>query len=155
MAKSKNRLQVLLFVSVLVNVFLIGYVVSFYQSKPMDHRPPPPHGGGPVMQFEKAKQGLSGEGQGVVERVLDAQRSALRVDMDEMRDYIDAAERLLLAEEFDEVALHKAHENIDKHQGKMKANLSDLIYQIAVELSPEDRIEFFSNALPKRPPPRR
>lgn len=157
MTHATKSLNVLFFISVLLNVFLIGYTVSSHLNRQTQTHTssPPPHDQGPQMQFEQAKQNLSKEGRAIVDRVLSEQRASLRGNTDNMRKYIHAAERALLAPDLDEQALLKAHQEIDAHHIEMKSNLSEAIYKIAVQLSPEDRIEFFRNTIQGPPPPPR
>lgn len=149
MAQPKNSMKVFLFVSVLLNVFLIGFATSSYLNRPMHG--PPPHAGDTMHQFEEAKKHLSTKGQDIIDQILNEQSNKLRDDTDAMQQAIQEAEKILLAPELDQNALKQIHQEMDRYNIAMKANLSETIYKIAVQLSSEDRIKFFKAALPRPP----
>ena len=150
MEQSKNSLKKPLFISVILNVFLIGFLISTQLMHPM-HRPPP-HKKGSLQHFERAKKHLSKDGQVIVSQILSERREKLKGNADQIHNTIHKAERILLAPELDQNALLKVHEDMDQFNVAITSELSETIYQIAVKLSSEDRMKFFQDALPKRPP---
>lgn len=150
MEQSKNSLKKPLFISVILNVFLIGFLISTQLMHPM-HRPPP-HEKGSLQHFERAKKHLSKDGQVIVTQILSERREKLKGNAGQIQNAIQKAERILLASELDQGALLKVHQDMDQFNVAIRSELSETIYQIAIKLSSEDRIKFFREALPKRPP---
>lgn len=147
----KKKLSTPLFLSTLLNVFLLGVVISCVVISPNMPNHSPPHKPSRLAQFERAKSYISPESQTIVTRIMSQQSKALHHDMKAFRNIVHEAERILLAPTLDKTALKKIHEDLDVNKAAMKTSLSDMIYQIATALPDDDRIEFFRRALPKHP----
>jgi uncharacterized membrane protein len=135
--------------SILLNVFLIGMVLSFYLFKPEGNRPPM-QGPQPMMQFERAKLALGADGQAIVDQVLEHNKEKMRDDFHALQGLMRDAEMLLTAPELDEKQLARIHKDINTHNGLVKDSFSEMVYEIATKLSAEDRILFFTHALPPK-----
>ncbi len=157
---SKSKTTTALFLSALINMFLLGVVFSSHTMRPdTPHRPPPPHKQGAFPQFEHAKNTLSLESKKIVEKIIAHHSDIMRNDTHALQRHMQEAQDLLLSSTLDKAALENTHKNMDTHNVKIKVSLSNMIYKIATELPDEERIEFFKRALPqhphgKPPPPR-
>jgi Spy/CpxP family protein refolding chaperone len=153
---NKKPLYLVLFISLMANMFMGGFVISNTMMRPHHRPPPPPMGRGMIAQFEQAKLALSSEGKVIVDGVLNKQSSNMKENMHSMMMSMDEAQSILTSSNFDAKALEKVHQKMETNNSAIKKELADTIHDIATTLSPEDRIEFFGRALPphssKRPP---
>lgn len=147
-----DKIKLFLFISLTVNAFLVGIVVSSYMTKP-HHRPPPPrHGGMMFEQFQSAKVDLSPEGQAIVDAVLNEHAIHLKQNTQNIDGLRVQAESILLADSFQGQELQNIHDQMAENKHDAKHGVSKIIYDLAVQLSDKDRIQFFKKALPKGPP---
>lgn len=157
----KKNLSLFLAVSVLLNAFLAGFIISGCR----DGGPPPfphgPHGGdGPphergsmVDHILESSAGLSKEGQKIVSDVVAKHKSALNDDkMETTRAIFDEIGTALTAPKFDKAKIVALHKKLNETEVKMKTAIGDTMTEIAQSLSDQDRIAFFKEMLP--PPPR-
>jgi uncharacterized membrane protein len=148
-----KRISILLSLSLLVNVFCAGVVVSFYTMKePRPIMMPPPHAMGPFSQFDRAKEFVSVEGVVLIDGVLQKYGVNAMDDVHSIMEYREKARVILLGDKLDTDALQVAHDKMEEHEIIIKKHLSQIIYEISVVLSDEDRIAFFTEALPNKHP---
>lgn len=154
---TKKNPSAILLVSVLLNVFLIGIVISCYMMKP-NRGALPPMRGGPEAQFERAKEFLSEDGKSIVDEVLSQQGANMRGNTHEIGGLQREAHDVLTADYFDAKRLKNIHDKMNENGEGIKEQISQTIYDIATKLSDEDRMKFFERAFPdhpRRPPPPR
>ena len=143
---NKNPTLILLLVSMLLNMFLIGFVVSYLLVK--RGPPPPPPMQPPFSPFHMAKVDISPEGQEIVELILKKQNHPTQNSFHTMERSIMSAQKLLTAPELDLEALDDIHKEMLSHGDSAKQHFSILVREIAVKLSSEDRVMFFKHTLP-------
>lgn len=149
----KKKNSKVLFISLFVNTFLLGIVLSCYVMNP-GHRPPP-HGPNIFAELEFAKNMLPDKSQALIESILKAQNQKLHDAQKNMHVARKEAGIVLTAQEFNAQALDALHLRMDEQNAVMRRELSKTIYDIAVALPAEERIRFFERVLPKGPPRRR
>lgn len=148
---NKTPLSIMLFFSILINTFLLGVMISFFVMRP-NHMPPPPNGGSPLAQIEQAKDILSPEGRAIVDQVLEDQKKKVKDDMHGMMKLMDKARNILTAPDFDPAVLEALHKKMGVHDANMKQKASQIISDIAVKLSSDERIRLFGEVLSHPPP---
>lgn len=151
---SKNKLQVVLTVSLLLNAFLLGVMVSGH----FTHKPPfPPPGGpggpgGPEMMFEKAVEALDAEYREEVAEIVTEKFTLAKERREEMRTTFEQLEAVLSAETFDSDAFLALEEKIHAHDEAIKNNISSMMVSIASSLPDDQRVKFFNEFFKNKPP---
>lgn len=132
--------------SLFANAFLAGYVVSGF-SGPM--RPPPP----PFVRMEMAADHISPQYREKIRTLVDGHRKILDRRMQEMREEFDRIHAILTAPTFDAGALQDIRRNARGQEGEAKDEMLSLLIEIARTLPDEERVKFFRESAPDRPPP--
>lgn len=156
----RKHLSLLLAVSVLMNAFLAGFVISGCRD---GDRPPFPHGphgeGGPPHERGSMSDhilnnsaGLSKEGQKIVSDIVTKHKAVLDGDkVDGNRAIFDEISNALTAPKFDKDKIVALHKKLSDSEVKMKTAIGDTMTEIAESLSDKDRIAFFKDMLPPHP----
>ena len=134
-------LFIALALSLLANAFVAGYVVSGF---------PPRHGGGQRgALFDKAEKALthvSPQYQKQVWDIMQEHRDFITGHFDERKKRFDAVHKILTAPVFDEKALKKAMDQIDRDD--VKVSVQKMLISIAKILPDDERIRFFEESAP-------
>lgn len=144
-----KRLNIVLLASVLLNVFFIGHGITFFLMGP------PPHHD-PMSRIPSATKHLVAEHQETIRNMWSETQKQMETKMDDMFLSMKEARAILIAPDFDEVALEKLHQEIEGKDQEIKTLLADTLKKTAKVLPDEERITFFKEILPQdfpHPPP--
>lgn len=151
---SKNKLQVVLTVSLLLNAFLLGVMVSGH----FMHKPPfPPPGGpggpgGPEMMFEKAVEAVDAAYREDVAKTVTEKFTLAKERREDMRTTFEQIEAVLSAETFDRDVFLALEEEIHAQDEAIKNSISSMMMSIASSLPDDQRVKFFNEFFKNKPP---
>lgn len=150
---NKNRLYGVLFVSLMANAFLLGFLVA-HTAGPMPPFPPP-HGRGPMpdMMMKKAVAVLDNPYRTRVRETIRQKQDKVDRERAQMGAVFDRLEPVFTAETFSPEKLKALELEISAHDLAMKENISSMMVEIATKLPDEQRILFFRELFSKNPPP--
>lgn len=148
-------------VSVLLNAFLGGFVLSHHAGKhtspfmhdSKDHRPPPPMENMMFHVVKSQSKKLSADGQKTVVKIADKYQTSLKEnDMEKMEDIFADIRKTMTADVFDKKKVENLHKQLNSTEMRVKNAIGDMMIDIASHLSKEDRISFFTDLFPPPPP---
>ena len=108
---------------------------------------------GPMAGFETAIERVSPEYRQAVEMIIGDQRQNMAGHMHSMFSTMQEARAILIAEEFNSVALDRVHTRVSETDDSLKHDILVMLKRIANTLPEEDRILFFEQAMPDTMPP--
>lgn len=136
-----------IFLSLALNLFLVGIVVGTWLYPPPPRRGGPPHNSVRMMVHEAA---------GKLSRDASEKLSALNSELD--RDFFqhmreneqlrDAVRAQLLSERFDAAAFEEALDRLGAAFGKHRSEINKKLAQVIATFSPEDRRQLASVRIP-------
>lgn len=138
----------LLIISLLVNAFLGGFLISHIMGH--GHFPPMMGHGGPGEFMHRALSELSPESRPKVEAIL-AKYKPDEFGPQKMGKHIEEMRKILTAPTFDRSAFEAAEKRMHAEEADMHKNISAMVGEIAKTLNDEERAKFFEKAFP--PPP--
>lgn len=139
-------ITVALVCSLIANAFLVGYIASSLVARPpMLPRPMP------FDRMEGALAHVSPEYQDDVQTLIDEHKEDFERRMESMRGNFDKIQALLTAPTFDAGALRAIQKDLEK-QDDPKSDILSLLISIGQTLPDEERIRFFKESSPDRPP---
>lgn len=150
-------IQIGFVVSLILNGFALGFVVSSSGQRPFGPPPGPPPS--PSDHLYGAAKQLSPESQARIKAILDEKTASIEKNRDKGGDDFEALRTILTAPEMDMEALNALVRKMGERHIGMTEKLSDM-FTTLVEALPDDeeRRTFFTAALPDRPmmppPPR-
>lgn len=149
--KNQKIVYITLALSILLNAFLLGFVVAHGHMRG-------PHGGpgfpgGPEAMLEQLAEKLPPDHRDQVKKLLHAQSEKMHTAFMDMRVMIDEVQPILTAEKFDEGKLRALSDKIDAHDRQIKQGIAETLINIAKTLPDAERIEFFNHLPPLGPPP--
>ncbi len=139
-----KRFKTVLIISLLLNVFFIGHVATFFFMKGMFG--PPPHG--PIEQFEKAQRVLSAEHQQAIEKIWKKNLINIEEKREDVFSTLTEIRSVMIAPAFDESALEKLGNEAMTKDIAIKELVGDTLIEVAKTLPDEERIKFFEEAMP-------
>ncbi len=171
-----NKLSVILAISILMNVFLLGFVFSSalkpdirklnYDMRPpfamnndhdmdRDHFSPPPERPENMMArvFEEKARNLPPEERAQVLDVIKKYKNDTGNDFEELAPIFESLQKEYIADQLDENKITSLRQQLGELDLENKQKMGDMITEIAKKMSPQGRKEFFKDLLP--PPHRR
>lgn len=140
------KTTVALIVSMIANAFLVGYIASSLVT-----RPPLPPRPMPFDRMESALSHVSPQYQDDIQNLIDEHKSEFERRIKGMRSNFDKIQTLLTAPTFDADALRAIQQDLEK-QDDPKSDMLSLLISIGQTLPDEERIKFFEESAPDRPP---
>jgi len=129
-----RRVQILLFVSLALNLFLAGFLAARWLAPEWHERP---HG--PQAIVERLTSHLSGADAEVMRAAFQANQDKLAAAFGELQQARREVRQILAAQPFDPDALAKAIADVRTKQGAFFAVIQDTILPAVGKLSPEGR----------------
>jgi Spy/CpxP family protein refolding chaperone len=156
---NNKHLGIIVGISVLLNAFLGGLVLSNFL--PRDHVPfARDHKGGPPPMEEMMlnmiidQSGkLSEDGHHKVEKIAGKYREIiLQAKQNDPHQIFSEIHATMMAENFDKTKAEQLHKKINTAESKLKESIGNMMIEIAGSLSKEDRLLFFKDILAPHPP---
>lgn len=139
----------LLIISLLLNAFLGGYLISHLICRPHGGPMMGAHGG-PNEFMRHALKELSPESRTKVEAVLDKYKPK-HSGPEKMGKHIDEMRSILTSPKFDKTKFEAVENNLHADERGMHDNISTMVQEIVKTLNDEERIKFFAKAFPPAP----
>jgi len=153
--KNNNIIITSLAVSVILNSFLLGLVISpkapfgphmMNRGGPSGAMMPPPH----EFRLEKAAKALPEEYKSKVEEIIKKNHEEASHHMGNIHATFDEIDKVLTADKFDEEKFKSIISKIDESDKVMKSGMLEMTLTIAKNLPDKERIEFFSQLSDKK-----
>lgn len=157
---------IVFFISLALNLFLAGWMFG----GDMFHRPPPPHGGGRGMFFERFEEkvaALPPESRGEVQAVLKRYQPKLRKQMKGIMQTRDAIDAMYKRPDYSRGEAEERFDQLQQQSLTMQELAQEMMLELADVLPPEQRATFMERPKewrgkgdayrdkPKGPPPPR
>ena len=144
-------------VSILINAFLCGFLLSRHMDKNQipfinGHHGPPPMENMMLHIVKSQSEKLSQDGQKTVQTITDKyQKIISKPDMDKMEPIFTDIQKAMTADTFDSAKVEKLHKQLNTTELESKTAIGNMMTEIASKLSKSDRIAFFTDLFPPRP----
>lgn len=140
-----NKLKLILFLSLSINLLLVGVVIGYSVRGCKRH-------GRPVGPPEFISQKLSPEKQELFTKALRSLHEKNRKNHRAIQKKREEVVAILVASKFDPQAYQKASAELHELHGQMKDALTQTVMELAVQLNPEER-KALAQFLRQGPPP--
>ena len=144
-----KTLNLCLMISLLLNAFLAGFVIS-HMSSHHDFAHHMPGGLGPRGFMVAALDTLPPDSRVRIEAILEKHKEDKPAPRD-MGKFFGTLRGELTSQTFDYKRFSALEKTLHQNEGQMHANLSRMIEEIAGTLNDQERVAFFAKAFP--PPP--
>ncbi|HLI12965.1 MAG TPA: periplasmic heavy metal sensor [Alphaproteobacteria bacterium] len=139
---SSRGLRIVVFISLALNVFLIGFVVArLVRPEWRSPRPPP---GGPDAIVARLSSKLDGKDAATLRAAFDSDKADLTQRFAELQSARRELRTKLMAEPFDHEALAKAMADLRTRHDAFIAEVQDALLKAVDQLSPEGRRRLLS-----------
>ena len=147
-------LVVLLLLSVLANAFLGGMMLSDHLHRGgMGKDGRPPMGGMIFDRLIDQSEKISPEGRTTVAEITSKyQAVADKNGEGDKHQLFEEIQKIMTAPKFDKQKMEDIHLKLNSGEAKFKESIGRMMIEIASSLSDEDRILFFKELFPPRPP---
>jgi hypothetical protein len=154
----KHHIGIIIGISILMNAFLAGFVLSDQITRHRNsrhgdfehHRPPEFMF---LSMLEEKSHTLSQDGEKTVLAILEKNKANLQMDkMEKVHELFDKLQDVLLAEQLDQKKLKALHNELIKTEFGFKEALGNMMTEIAISISKEDRVKFFKDLGPRGHP---
>lgn len=145
---SKKNIQICFLISLIINAFLIGFIVA----GPGKFGGPPPFPN-PDKRLYDAAHHLPPSSKDKVLAILDEKTSKITQHHEQSFDGFGKIRAALTAPEMDMDKLNAAFESLGKQHDEHSVLMDDMLRTLAQSFeNDQDRVRFFEEALPKEPP---